>query len=101
VNLDRGTDGNELSGVLAPFVVVDVKAHTDDAVGTEFGRFFFHARHGQLARVVHRLGEFGQLLTLAPFSSLDARVIDGRTHNETNGMKSDFFDQQEFIHRQV
>jgi hypothetical protein len=55
--LDRRADGDELGHVLAPLVAADVEAHADDAVGAELVGLLLHARHRQLAGVVHRLGE--------------------------------------------
>ena len=63
--LDRGADGDELGEVLAPLVAADVEAHADDAVGAELLGLLLHPRHRELARLVHRLREHGQLLVLA------------------------------------
>ena len=94
-------EGDELGGVLAPLVVVDVEADPDHPVGAELGRLFLHAGHGQLAGVVHGLGELGQLLALAPASGLDAGVVDRRAHHEAQWVEPDLLDEQELVDRQV
>ena len=53
--LDGGADREELGELAAPLVAADVEAHADDAVGAELVGLFLHARHRELAGVVHRL----------------------------------------------
>jgi hypothetical protein len=99
--LDRGPDGDELGGVGAPLVVVDVEADTDDTIGPEGGGLFLHAVHGQLTGVVHRCGELVQLLGLPPLPGLQTDVVDRRAHHEPDGVEADLFDQEELVDRQV
>ena len=101
LGLDRGAHGDELGGVLAPLVVVDVEPHPDHAVGPELGGLLLHPGHGQLAGVVHGLGQLGQLLALSPLPGLDAGVVDRRAHHEAEGMEPDLLDQQELVDREV
>src|SRR5664280_1546118 len=101
LRLDRGADSDELGGILAPFVVVDVEPHADDAVGTELGGLFLHAGHGQLPRVVHGLGQLGELLALPPLPGLDAGVVDRGAHHEPQWVESHLLDQQELVDRKV
>src|SRR5674476_1090529 len=99
--LDRGSHRDELGGILAPLVVVDIEPDPHHPIGSQLGRLFFHAGHGQLTGVVHRLGEFGELLALSPLPGLNSGVIDRRAHHEPEWMESHFLDQQELIDRQV
>jgi hypothetical protein len=95
------SERNELGRIAAPLVVVDVQPNADDAVRPELVGLLLHARHGQLSGVVHRLGELWEFLALAPPSTLDPGVIDGRTHNEAERMKAGLLHQEELVHREV
>src|SRR5665213_51640 len=98
-SLDRRAHGDELGAVGAELVVVDVEANTDDAVGTELHRFFFHSRDGELTSGVHRRGELVELLARAPLPGLQADVVDRRAHDEAEWVKSGVFYEQELIDR--
>ena len=74
--LDGRADRDELGQVGAPLVAADVQPHADDPVGAELVGLLLHARHRQLAGVVHRLGEHVHLLVLAPDRLLEADVVD-------------------------
>ena len=80
--LDRRADGDELGEVLAPLVAPDVQAHADDAVRAQLLGLLLHARHRELAGLVHRLREHGQLLVLAVAGHLQADVVDARADHE-------------------
>ena len=49
----------------APLVPAHVEPHADDPVRAELVGLLLHARHGQLAGVVHRLRQHVHLLVLA------------------------------------
>src|SRR5665213_2340590 len=67
----------------------------------ELGGLFLHAGHGQLAGVVHGLGELGQLLALAPLPGLDTGVVDRRAHHEAEGVEAHLLDEEELVDREV
>ncbi len=80
--LDRGADGDELGQVGAPVVAADRQPHADDAVGAELIGFLLHARHRELAGVVHRLGQNLHLHVLVPVRLLEADVVDRAAKHE-------------------
>ena len=101
LRLDGGADGDELGRIGAPLVVVDVEADPDDAVCAELVGLLLHAVHRQLSCCVHGLGQFGQLLALAPLTGLDPDVVDRRAHHEAERVEAGLLDQQELVHREV
>ena len=66
---------------LAPVVAADVEPDADDAVGAELVGLLLHARHRELARVVHRLRQDGHLLALVPAATAGSRC--GRCEQPT------------------
>ena len=101
VGLDRGADGEELGGVGAPLLELDLEAHADDAVGAEHVGLGLHAAHRQLARVVHGLGQDVQFLVLAPPAHLEAAVVDRGAEHEAERGETGLLDQQELVDREV
>jgi hypothetical protein len=81
--------------------VLDRQLHADDAVGTHCLRFFAHAGHGELTRLVHRCGEHGQLLVLVPAPVLYADVVDARPDAEADRFEPGLADQQKFVDRKI
>ena len=99
--LDGGADRDELRHVLAPLVAADVQAHADDAVRAELVGLLLHARHRQLARPVHRLGEHSHLLAFLPAGHLDADVVDRAADHQAERLEACLLDEQELVDRQV
>ena len=62
---DRGADREELDHVAAPAVGALVDIDADDALGLGLERLGLHPLHRELAGVVQRLGEVGQLDVVA------------------------------------
>ena len=85
----------------SPLVAADVEAHADDAVCAELVGLFFHARHRELARLVHRLREDGHLHRLLPARLLVADVVDRAADDEAERVEACLLDEQELVHRQV
>ncbi len=98
---DGGADRDELGEVVAPLAAADVEAHGHDPVGAELVGFLLHARHRQLARVVHRLRQDVHLLVAAPRAHLEADVVDRRADDETERLEAGGPDEQELVDRQV
>src|ERR1035441_5061148 len=90
---DGRTDGEEFRHVLAPLVAPDVQANPPHAVSVELVGFLFHAGHGELACLVHRLGENLHLLALLPLRLLVADVINRATDDKSQRLKSRLADE--------
>ncbi len=101
VVLDRGADRDELGEMLPPFVPSDVEPDADDAVRAELVGFFFHARHRELARLVHRLREDSHLHRLLPARLLVADVVDRAADDEAERVEAGLLDEQELVHREI
>src|SRR4051794_9576718 len=99
--LDGGADRDELGHVLAPFIAADVEPDANDAVGADAVGLLLHARHRQLARVVHGLGEDRHLLALLPRGLLVADVVDRRADDQAQRVEAGVLDEQELVDRQV
>ncbi len=99
--LDGGAHGDELGHALTPVVAADRQAHADDAVGAELLGLLLHARHRELARLVHRLREHVHLLALFPLRLLVADVVDRAADDEPQRLKAGLADEQELVDRQV
>ena len=99
--LDRGSDRDELGEVGAPFVASDVEPDADDAVRAELVGLLLHPRHRELARVVHRLGQHAELLTLIPHRLLEPDVVDRAAEHEPERLEPGLLDQQELVDREV
>ena len=99
--LDRRADRDELGELSAPLVPPDLEANADDAVGAERVGLLLHARHRELARVVHRLRQHVELLVLAPAPELQADVVDRAADDEAERLEAGLLDEQELVHRQV
>ncbi len=89
---DGRADGDKLGQMLAPFLPPDFQAHADNAVGSNRVRFFFHARHGKLAGMVHRLGQRFQLHALGHGGFLPADMVDAGPDHQPQRIKPGFFD---------
>ena len=72
-----------------------------DAVGAELVGLLLHARHGQLAGVVHGLREHVHLLVLVPVRLLEADVVDRAADDEAERVEAGLLDEQELAHGQV
>src|SRR5207247_4138914 len=99
--LDGGADGDELGQIGTPLVAADVQPHPDDAVGAELVGLLLHARHRQLAGVVHGLGEDVHLLVLVPVRLLEADVVDRAPDDEAEWVEAGLLHEQELPHREV
>ena len=99
--LHRRADRDELGEVRAPVVAADRQAHADDAVGAELVRLLLHARHRQLAGVVHRLGQHAELHVLVPVGLLQTDVVDRAAQHEPERLKTCLLDEQELVDREV
>ena len=94
-------DRDELGEVAAPFVAADVEPNTDDAVRSELVRLLLHARHRQLAGVVHRLREHVHLLVRAPATHLETDVVDRAADHEAERLESRGLDEEELVDREI
>ena len=101
LRLDGGAEGDELSGIVAPLVVVHIEPHAHHAVGAELLCFLLHPGHGEFPCRVHRLGELAQLLALAPLPRLDPDVVDRRAHHEAEWVEAGLLDEEELVDREV
>ena len=99
--LDGGADSDELGEVGAPVVAADRQAHTDDAVGAELVGLLLHARHRQLAGVVHRLRQNRHLLVLVPVGLLETDVVDRAAEHQSERLEARLLDEQELVDGQV
>ncbi len=99
--LDGGAHRDELRHALAPVVAADRQAHADDPVGAELVGLLLHARHRQLAGLVHRLREDVHLLALLPLGLLEADVVDRAADHKAQRLEAGLPDQQELVHGQV
>ena len=99
--LDGGADGDKLGQVLAPLLPPHLQADADDAVRADAIGFLLHARHRQLAGVVHGLGQRFQLHALVHGGLLPADVIDTGPDDQAERVEAGFFDQQELVDGQV
>jgi len=93
-------DGDELRHVGPPLVAPDVQAHADDAVGPERVGLLLHAGHGEVARLVHGLGQRLHLAVAAP-RGLKTDVVDRGADHQPDRVKAGLLDQQELVDRQV
>src|SRR5579863_4417815 len=75
--------------------------NSDDAVRVQFVGLGLHPAHGQLAGVVHRLGQDVELLVPAPPADLQADVVDRAAQHQAERPEAGLADQQELVHRQV
>ena len=98
---DGGAGCDELQAALAPGVHLHPELHADDAVRAEVIGLGLHARHRELARVVHGLGEDLELLILAPPADLEADVVDRRPDDEAERLEASLAEQDVLRHRQV
>ncbi len=96
-----GADGDELGEVVAPLAAADVEPHGDDPVRAELVGLLLHARHRELAGVVHRLRQDVHLLVLAPRPDLEADVVDRRPDDEPERLEARRLDEQELVDREV
>ena len=96
-----GADGHELGEVVAPRAAADLQADGHDPVGAELVGLLLHARHRELARVVHRLGEDVHLLVAAPRPHLKADVVDRGPHDEPQRLEAGGPHEQELVDREV
>ena len=99
--LDGRPDRDELGQVGAPLVPADVEPHADDPVGAELVGLLLHARHRQLAGVVHRLGQHVHLLVLAPVRLLEPDVVDRAPDDQPERVEPRLLHEQELAHREV
>ena len=91
--LDGGAHRDELGHALAPVVAPDLQAHADDPVGAELLGLLLHARHRELARLVHRLGKDVHLLALLPLCLLVADVVDRAADHEPERLEAGLADE--------
>src|SRR6202044_1087694 len=96
---DCSADCNELGKVIAVFLELDLQPNPDDTVGAECVSFGLHARHGELARVVHRLAELVEFHVLAPAPRLDSDVVDARTEDQPDRSETGLSYEQKLVHR--
>ena len=101
LGLHRGADRDELGDVAAELLQLDVQPHADDAVRPQRVGLGLHPAHGQLARVVHGLGQDVELLVLAPPAELEAHVVDRAAEHQAQRPETGLADQQELVDRQV
>ena len=99
--LDRRADRDEFSDVGAEFLHLHVQPDTDDAVGAQCVRFGLHPAHGQLASVVHGLGQHVELLVAAPAAHLQPDVVNGAAEHQAQRAEPGLAHQQELVDRQV
>ena len=98
---DAGPDGDEFQQVLVPFHALDGELDADDAVRAHGLGFGAHARHGEFARVVHRLREHIQFLVLAPASRTGCRRGRRRCRRTADRLEAGFAHEQEFIDAEI
>src|SRR5581483_2435308 len=96
-----GADRDELGEITAPLVPADVEPYADDPIGAELVRLLLHARHRQLARVVHRLSQDVHLLVPAPLAHLKADVIDRRADDEAERLEPGGADEQKLVDGEI
>src|SRR5262249_19612564 len=96
-----GPDRDDAGEVVTPLAAADVQAHGDDPVGAELIGLLLHARHRQLACVVHRLREDVHLLVAAPRPHLEADVVDRRADDESQRLEARGAHEQELVDREV
>ncbi len=98
---DRGADRHEFQDILIPLHAFDFEAYTDHAIGMQGGGFLLHARHGEFAGVIHRLGQHGHFLVAVPGRVLHPNVIDARSHHQSERFEPGLAHHQEFIDRKI
>jgi len=99
--LDRRADGDEFGHVLSPVIAPDVQAYAHHSVSVQCVCLLFHARHRQLASLVHGLGEHVHLLALPPARHLDTDVVDGAAHHQSQGLEAGLLHEQELVDGEV
>jgi hypothetical protein len=60
-----------------------------------------HARHRELARVIHRLSQHAELLALVPHRLLETDVVDRAAEHESDRLEPSLLDEQELVDREV
>jgi hypothetical protein len=94
-------DRDELGDVGAELLQLHVQPDADDPVGAQRVGLGLHPGHGQLARVVHGLGQYVEFLVAAPAADLQPDVVDRAAEYQAERPEADLPDQQELVDRQV
>jgi hypothetical protein len=98
---NTGADRHEFENVFVPFEPLDRQLDPNDAIGAHVAGFFAHARHRQLARLIHGLRQDAEFLVRGPAAVLNAEVIDAGADAQPDRLEPRLADEQELVDGEV